>query len=134
MEPPGHEAVAEVAAGEGPENRHQLLRDGGRRQRRRPPDRPEAGPRGPRVAGRYRSNSGLIALIGAVEQRLTAATARAARRTQAFRGELVPTEAEVARRDGRDYEPASALLERIRAERAGQADTASQRRGHRRLP
>jgi hypothetical protein len=34
--------------------------------------------------------------------------------TKAFRGELVPTEAELARRDGRDYEPASALL-RIRA-------------------
>jgi type I restriction enzyme S subunit len=30
---------------------------------------------------------------------------------------LVPTEAELARREGRDYEPASALLQRIRAER-----------------
>jgi type I restriction enzyme S subunit len=29
----------------------------------------------------------------------------------------VPTEAELARREGRDYEPASVLLERIRAER-----------------
>ncbi|MBO0698441.1 MAG: hypothetical protein J2P46_08610 [Zavarzinella sp.] len=37
---------------------------------------------------------------------------------RAFRGELVPTEAELARRDGRPYEPASALLDRIRAERA----------------
>jgi type I restriction enzyme, S subunit len=37
---------------------------------------------------------------------------------KAFRGELVPTEAELARREGRDYEPASALLERVRAERA----------------
>jgi hypothetical protein len=36
---------------------------------------------------------------------------------KAFRGELVPTEAELARAEGRDYEPASALLERIRAER-----------------
>ena len=34
---------------------------------------------------------------------------------QAFRGELVPTEAELARREGRDYEPACVLLERIRA-------------------
>ena len=34
---------------------------------------------------------------------------------KAFRGELVPTEAELARREGRDYEPASVLLERIRA-------------------
>lgn len=29
---------------------------------------------------------------------------------KAFRGELVPTEAELARRDGREYEPAAALL------------------------
>jgi type I restriction enzyme S subunit len=43
---------------------------------------------------------------------------------KAFRGELVPTEAELARREGRDYEPASVLLERIRAERANQAKTA----------
>ena len=35
--------------------------------------------------------------------------------TKAFRGELVPTEAELARREGRDYEPASVLLERIKA-------------------
>jgi type I restriction enzyme, S subunit len=36
---------------------------------------------------------------------------------KAFNGELVPTEAELARREGRDYEPASALLERIRPHR-----------------
>jgi len=36
---------------------------------------------------------------------------------KAFRGELVPTEAELARREGREYEPASVLLERIKAER-----------------
>jgi type I restriction enzyme S subunit len=47
---------------------------------------------------------------------------------KAFRGELVPTEAELARREGRDYEPASALLERIRAERAGQGQTGQRRR------
>lgn len=35
----------------------------------------------------------------------------------AVEGQLVPTEAELARIEGRDYEPASALLERIRAER-----------------
>jgi type I restriction enzyme S subunit len=40
---------------------------------------------------------------------------------KAFRGELVPTEAELARREGRDYEPASVLLERIRSERAEHA-------------
>jgi len=36
---------------------------------------------------------------------------------KAFRGEFVPTEAELARREGCDYEPASVLLEPIRAER-----------------
>jgi type I restriction enzyme, S subunit len=40
---------------------------------------------------------------------------------KAFRGELVPTEAELARQEGRDYEPATVLLERIRRERAVQA-------------
>ncbi len=38
---------------------------------------------------------------------------------RAFDGGLVPTEAELSRSEGRDYESASALLERIRAERAG---------------
>ena len=38
---------------------------------------------------------------------------------RAFRGELVTTEAELARLEGRDYEPASVLLERIRQEGAG---------------
>ena len=38
---------------------------------------------------------------------------------KAFRGELVPTEAELARREGRYYEPASILLERIREAREG---------------
>jgi type I restriction enzyme, S subunit len=37
---------------------------------------------------------------------------------KAFRGELVPTEAELAREEGRDYEPASVLLERIGNRRA----------------
>ena len=54
---------------------------------------------------------------------MSTATARADKLTQAilakaFRGELVPTEAELARQEGRDYEPASVLLERIRSERA----------------
>jgi type I restriction enzyme S subunit len=35
----------------------------------------------------------------------------------ACEGRLVPTEAELARQDGREYEPASVLLERIKAER-----------------
>ena len=36
---------------------------------------------------------------------------------KAFRGELVPTEAELARRDGRPYETASKLLAHIKSER-----------------
>lgn len=57
----------------------------------------------------------------AIELRVAAAVKRAEKLTQAilaktFRGELVPTEAELARREGREYESASALLERIRTE------------------
>jgi type I restriction enzyme S subunit len=67
----------------------------------------------------------LFRLAETIEKRVGVATARAEKLTQAvlakaFRGELVPTEAELARREGRGYEPASVLLERIRAER-GQA-------------
>jgi len=47
---------------------------------------------------------------------------------RAFRGELVPTEAELARLEGRDYEPAAVLLERIRQKR----DTDDSRRQSRR--
>jgi len=42
---------------------------------------------------------------------------RAAVLDAAVQGRLVPTDAELARREGRDYEPASVLLERILAER-----------------
>jgi type I restriction enzyme S subunit len=49
---------------------------------------------------------------------------------KAFRGELVPTEADLARHDGRACEPADQLLERIRAERA--AATPAPRKGERR--
>jgi type I restriction enzyme S subunit len=64
----------------------------------------------------------LFKLADTIEKRVTTATLRAEKLTQAilakaFRGELVPTEAELARRESRDYEPASALLARIRAER-----------------
>ena len=65
----------------------------------------------------------LFRLADAIEGRLATATARVEKLTQAvlakaFRGELVPTEAELARVEGRDYEPASVLLERVRASRA----------------
>ena len=64
----------------------------------------------------------LFQLADATEKHVAAATKRADKLTQsilakAFRGELVPTEAELARREGRSYEPASVLLQRIQAER-----------------
>jgi type I restriction enzyme, S subunit len=69
----------------------------------------------------------LLKRADATEKRVAAASARAEKLTQAilakaFRGELVPTEAELARREGRDYEPASVLLERIKAGRAATAE------------
>ncbi len=68
----------------------------------------------------------LFALADRIEARVTVAMTRVEKITQAilakaFRGELVPTEAELARQEGRDYEPASVLLERIRAEREATA-------------
>ena len=60
----------------------------------------------------------LFALSDAIEKRVEAARIRAESLTQsilarAFRGELVPTEAELARLEGREYETAEMLLERI---------------------
>lgn len=65
----------------------------------------------------------LFALADTIEQRAVTALHRADRLTQsilslAFRGELVPTEADLAGRDGREYETAGALLARIRREAA----------------
>ena len=67
----------------------------------------------------------LLGLADAIEKRLVVAASRCNSLTQsilakAFRGELVPTEAELARREGREYEPASVLLERIKKERESQ--------------
>lgn len=50
---------------------------------------------------------------------------------KAFRGELVPTEAELARREGRAYETAEELLDRIRAARSQQHDGARRKRSAR---
>ena len=63
----------------------------------------------------------LWGLADSIEKRIAAASVRAEKLTQsilakAFRGELVPTEAELARREGRSYELASTLLTRIKAE------------------
>jgi type I restriction enzyme, S subunit len=65
----------------------------------------------------------LMHLANTVECHLASASKAMSRITQsilakAFRGELVPTEAELARQEGRDYEPATVLLERIARERA----------------
>ena len=73
-------------------------------------------------------------LADKIEERVATATKRADTLTQAilgkaFHGELVPTEAELARREYRDYEPASVLLARIKSgrESATSATTASRR-------
>lgn len=60
----------------------------------------------------------LFALADRIEQRVAIGQEKVDRLTQAilakaFCGELVPTEAELARRERREYEPASVLLERI---------------------
>lgn len=65
-----------------------------------------------------------LVLADTVERRVTTASVHVDKLTQAilakaFRGELVPTEAELARAEGREYEPASVLLERLRAQRSG---------------
>lgn len=62
----------------------------------------------------------LFALADTIERRVQAATARADKLPQAilskaFAGELVPTEAELARAEGRTYETAEDLLKRVSA-------------------
>jgi type I restriction enzyme S subunit len=64
----------------------------------------------------------LFGVADKIERRVAAASARADALIQSilakgFRGELVPTEAELARAQGRDYESAEALLARLQAER-----------------
>lgn len=76
----------------------------------------------------------LFKLAEAIEKRVAAATARADKLTQAilakaFRGELVSTEAELARRENHPYEPASTLLARI--ENSQEISAASGRRATR---
>jgi type I restriction enzyme, S subunit len=79
----------------------------------------------------------LLAFADAIEHRVSAAVSHAEKLSQsilakAFRGELVPTEAELARREGRDYEPASVLLERIKKEREEQTATKPKQQRRRR--
>ncbi len=52
----------------------------------------------------------------------------------ACEGRLVPTEAELARSEGRDYEPAAVLLERILAERRARWESQEKRQGKYREP
>ena len=52
----------------------------------------------------------------------------------ACEGSLVPTEAELARAEGRDYEPAGVLLERILAERRARWESQEKRRGQYKEP
>jgi type I restriction enzyme S subunit len=64
----------------------------------------------------------MFAIADAIEKRVEVARQESDKLTQsilakAFRGELVPTEAELARREGREYEHAAVLLERIKKER-----------------
>jgi len=56
-----------------------------------------------------------VATLGRVQRNLK--RYRASMLKAAVEGRLVPTEAELARAEGRDYEPASVLLERILSER-----------------
>jgi type I restriction enzyme, S subunit len=79
----------------------------------------------------------LFKLAHAIEKRICAATKRAEKLTQAilakaFRGELVPTEAVLARHEGRGYEPASVLLERVRTQRERSTQEAGRARAQRR--
>lgn len=73
-----------------------------------------------------RRGAALLALADAIEQNANSALGRVKLLTQtvltkAFRGELVPTEAELARREGRSYEPASELLARLKVSVNGEA-------------
>jgi hypothetical protein len=81
-----------------------------------------SGPPGTIRSSIFYQPKGLSNLVQIVEKRLLSASKCAEGLThailaEAFRGELVPTEAELALRDGRSYEPACSLLDRIKAER-----------------
>ncbi len=75
----------------------------------------------------------LFKLADAIERRVVVATARADKLTQAilakaFHGELVPTEAELARQEGREYETAAELLARIQTQRANAPEAKTKRK------
>ena len=75
----------------------------------------------------------LFKLADTIEERVKAATKRTEKLTQsilakAFRGELVPTEAELARLEDRNYETATELLARICCDRKQKEKTINKRR------
>lgn len=79
----------------------------------------------------------MFAFAGRLEARVATARKRVEALTQsilakAFRGELVPTEAELAEAEGREYETASMLLERVKANVNGAAPSKSPRATKRR--
>jgi type I restriction enzyme S subunit len=74
----------------------------------------------------------LLRFADNIERRVALAAKRNASLTpaildKAFRGELVPIESELARREGREYEPASALLERIKAKKSSPEEKTAKR-------
>jgi type I restriction enzyme S subunit len=79
----------------------------------------------------------LFKLADRIEKRVEVATKRTDKLTQsilakAFRGELVPTEAELARSEGRTYETAEEFLSRIKSEQTkSQIQSAGKRRQRR---
>ena len=78
----------------------------------------------------------LFNLADAIDRRVESVRAKVEKTTQAilakaFRGELVLTEAKLARKEGRDYEPAAVLLGRIREEREQVGEGKSKKMGRR---
>jgi len=74
----------------------------------------------------------MFQLVAVLERRVGATGGRAdklprAILSKAFSGELVPTEAALARAEGREYESASVLLARLA--KSAVADTSKMRRG-----
>jgi len=75
-------------------------------------------------------------LASAIEGRVEAAGLRTDGLPQsilakAFRGGLVPTEAELARQEDRSYEPALALLDRIKAVRTEEMRPSARKKSRR---
>lgn len=84
-----------------------------------------------------RRANGLVASADQVEWRIAKAQSEVDQLcpsllAKGFRGELVPTEAELARREGRSFEPAGDILEKIREGREQRAEPLGRERRSRR--